>query len=161
MASFVEELWNSIFTPGATPTLLLATNATFAALQLVLFGLFLMTYSIHFVILSAICGGLWAAINWFVTELHKEQEKEAEEKAKADTIARQTADDSEETEVETVSGKTTSVVHPVSASKEVEVVEQAGELKHRSEASSGSNRSAASTEDEWEKVSENETEKDK
>jgi hypothetical protein len=161
MSSFVEELWNSIFTPGATPTLLLATNVSFAALQLVLFSLLVMTYSIHFVILSAICGGLWAAINWFVTELHKEQQKEAEEKAKADTIARQTADDSEETEVETVGGKTPSLIQPVSASKEVEVVEQAGELKQRPEASSGSNKSGVSTEDEWEKVSENETEKDK
>ncbi|KAK6841847.1 hypothetical protein PG990_006161 [Apiospora arundinis] len=162
MATFVEELWGSIFTPGTTPTLLIATNATFAALQLVLFGLLIGTHSIHFVVLSVICAGLWWSINWFAVELKKEQAREAEAKAKADTIARQTADESDETEVETVGGDTQArpLVPKVSASKEVEVVEQAGELKKRPEPSPGS-RSGVSTEDEWEKVSENETEKDK
>lgn len=161
MASFVEELWNSIFTPGTTPTLLIATNATFACLQLVLLALLLATYSIHFLILSVLCGGLWTAINWFATELKKEQAREAEEKAKAETRARQNADDSEGTEVEMVNAKLrSSLAPPVSASKEVEIVETAGELKMRPETSQGS-RSGVSTEDEWEKVSENETEKDK
>ncbi|ORY66451.1 ER protein Pkr1-domain-containing protein [Pseudomassariella vexata] len=160
MASFVEELWNSIFTPGTTPTLLIATNATFACLQLVLLLLLVATSSIHFIILSALCGGLWFAINWFAVELKKEQAREEEEKAKADTIARQTADDSDETEVETVEGKAKPLVRPVTASKEVEVVEPAGELKLRAEASPGT-KSGVSTEDEWEKVSENENEKDK
>ncbi|KAI0125746.1 ER protein Pkr1-domain-containing protein [Xylariales sp. AK1849] len=160
MASFFEEIWNSIFVPGTTPTLLLATNVTFGALQLVLFALLLMTHSIHFIILSAISGGLWSAINWFATELKKEQAREAEEKAKADTIARQTADDSDETEVETIDTKARSLAAPVSASKGVEVVEPAGELRQRPEASPSS-KSGVSTEDEWEKVSENETEKDK
>ncbi|KAK8049470.1 hypothetical protein PG994_011200 [Apiospora phragmitis] len=160
MASFIEELWGSIFTPGTTPTLLIATNATFAALQLVLFGLLVGTHSIHFVVLSVICGGLWWSINWFAVELKKEQAREAEAKAKADTIARQTADESDETEVETVGTPVRPLVPKLSASEEVEVVEQAGELKLRPEPSPGS-RSGVSTEDEWEKVSENETEKDK
>lgn len=74
MANFVESLWESIFTPGPTPPLLLATNATFAALQAVLFALLLATYSVHFVILSALCGALWWAINWFVVELRNSEE---------------------------------------------------------------------------------------
>lgn len=161
MAPFVEELWNSIFTPGTTPTLLIATNTTFACLQLVLLALLLATYSIHFMVLSVLCGGLWTAINWFATELKKEQAREAEEKAKAETRARQNADDSEETEVEIADPKPRSrMAPPASASKEVEIVEPAGELKMRPETSPGS-RSGVSTEDEWEKVSENETEKDK
>lgn len=160
MASFAEEMWNSIFTPGTTPTLLIATNVTFAALQVVLFALLLMTYSIHFVILSVICGGLWSAINWFATELKKEQAKEAERKAKEDAIARQTADDSDETEVEPDEAKARPPVIPVSASKEVEVIEPVGELKQRTEVAPGY-KSGVSTEDEWEKVSEHETEKDK
>ncbi|KAF2851108.1 Pkr1-domain-containing protein [Plenodomus tracheiphilus IPT5] len=59
MASFFEQLWESIFTPGPTPTLLVATNASFAALQLLFFAMLIATYSIHFIILSFLCAGLW------------------------------------------------------------------------------------------------------
>ncbi|KAK7521579.1 ER protein Pkr1-domain-containing protein [Phyllosticta citriasiana] len=76
MSQFFESLWNSIFTPGPTPTLLVATNASFAALQLVLFALLLATYSIHFVVLSGLCGGLWWSINWFANELRAAADKE-------------------------------------------------------------------------------------
>ncbi|KGQ02025.1 hypothetical protein PAAG_11201 [Paracoccidioides lutzii Pb01] len=69
MASFIEDLWSSIFVSGVTPTLLLATNATFAALQILLFALLLATFNIHFVILSILCGCLWLGINWFVKEV--------------------------------------------------------------------------------------------
>ncbi|ETS88193.1 hypothetical protein PFICI_02021 [Pestalotiopsis fici W106-1] len=160
MATFFEEMWNSIFTPGTTPTLLLATNVTFAALQVVLFGLLLATYSIHFVILSFISGGLWGAINWFATELKKEQAKEAERKAQEEAMARQNADDSDDTEVEPVQSKSKPSIAPVTASKEVEVIEPQGELKQRLDAAPGY-KSGVSTEDEWEKVSENEMDKDK
>jgi hypothetical protein len=80
MASFFEKLWESIFTAGPTPTLLVATNASFAALQVLLFALLLATYSIHFIILSFICGGLWWAINWFAVELRAAQAAEEEAK---------------------------------------------------------------------------------
>lgn len=80
MASFFEELWQSIFTPGTTPTLLVATNASFAGLQVILFAMLLATYSIHFVILSILCGGLWWAINWFAAEIRAAQAKEEEAK---------------------------------------------------------------------------------
>ncbi|KAH6660196.1 ER protein Pkr1-domain-containing protein [Truncatella angustata] len=160
MANFLEEIWNSIFIPGTTPTLLIATNVSFAALQLVLFALLLATYSIHFLILSFISGGLWISINWFATELKKEQAKEAEKKAQDEAKARQNADDSDDTEVEPVDSKARSPIQEVSASKEVEVVEPQGELKQRLD-TLPENKSGVSTEDEWEKVSENETEKDK
>lgn len=80
MASFFEQLWESIFTPGPTPTLLVATNASFAALQVLLFVMLLATYSIHFIILSVLCGGLWWAINWFAAEIRAAQAKEEEAK---------------------------------------------------------------------------------
>jgi hypothetical protein len=80
MASFFENLWESIFTPGPTPTLLVATNASFAALQLLFFALLIATYSIHFIILSALTAGLWWAINWFAAELRAAQAKEEEAK---------------------------------------------------------------------------------
>ncbi|KAI1466623.1 Pkr1-domain-containing protein [Daldinia caldariorum] len=158
MSSFVTDLWESIFTPGTTPTLLVATNATFAALQLVLFLLLVGTYSIHFVILSFLCGGLWWAINWFAAELKVAQDKEAREKARSEQRAVvQSSDDSEDTEVETafIARGT-----PTTGSKQVEVIEQPGNLRLRTEPSSGT-KSSVSTEDEWEKVSENENEKEK
>ncbi|EOA89702.1 uncharacterized protein SETTUDRAFT_37360 [Exserohilum turcica Et28A] len=80
MAAFFEQLWESIFTPGPTPTLLVATNASFAALQVLLLVMLLATYSIHFVILSVLCGGLWWSINWFATEIRAAQAKEEEAK---------------------------------------------------------------------------------
>lgn len=80
VATFFENLWLSIFEPGPTPTLLVATNASFAALQLLFFALLIATNSIHFYILSALCGGLWYAINWFATEIRAAQTKEEEAK---------------------------------------------------------------------------------
>ncbi|KAH7401475.1 ER protein Pkr1-domain-containing protein [Pyrenochaeta sp. MPI-SDFR-AT-0127] len=80
MASFFEQLWESVFTPGPTPTLLVATNASFAALQLLFLAMLLATYSIHFVILSILCGGLWWSINWFAAEIRAAQAKEEEAK---------------------------------------------------------------------------------
>ena len=78
MADFLSNLWSSVFTPGTTPTLLVATNVTFGALQALLFGLLFATSSIHFAILSVLCAGLWWSINWFATELSAAQTKEAE-----------------------------------------------------------------------------------
>ena len=80
MATFLESLWTSIFTPGPTPTLLLATNITFFSLQILFFALLLATHSMHFVALSILSAGLWWGINWFAAELQraKEIEQEAE-----------------------------------------------------------------------------------
>jgi len=176
MASFVQDLWESIFTAGPTPTLLIATNVTFAALQLVLAALLFATYSIHFVILSALCGGLWVAINWFARELqtHQAQEEEEERARRARSAAPVPAtSDESETEVEGAaptpslrrSARTAAkpAAVAVAVSKEVEPMEEHGELKHRApaELSSQGTKSSVSTEDEWEKVSENENEKDK
>ncbi|KAF1811314.1 Pkr1-domain-containing protein [Eremomyces bilateralis CBS 781.70] len=82
MAEFMENLWNSIFTPGPTPSLLIATNVTFATLQTLLLVLLIATRSWHFVALSTISGGLWWAINWFARELAVERAKEEEQKRK-------------------------------------------------------------------------------
>lgn len=180
MASFFEDLWQSIFTPGPTPTLLVATNATFAALQVVLAALLYATFSVHFLILSALCGGLWAAINWFARELKAQQQQQEEKKRKARTpppapaagVAHSSADENSETEVEGAKSSTASLrrvaTRPAAAvSTEAEPVETKGELKHRaaeavvSPSPSQGHKSGVSTEDEWEKVSENENEKDK
>lgn len=149
-AEFFVSLWESIFTPGPTPVLLVATNATFAALQLVFFSLLIATYSLHFVVLSFLCGGLWWAINWFAAEVNKlKEEEEARKKAEGAT-----GGDGSDTDVETIVDE-----DGAPGSKEVEVLEVKGELKSRSHSTGGGSKSEASTEDEWERVSENEKDK--
>lgn len=172
--SFFQDLWESIFTPGPTPSLLIATNVTFAALQVVLLALLIATYSIHFFVLSGLCGGLWWAINWFARELQEAQRREEQDKAKRGgapgTRGAVPASSSDtETEVETAAAHVAAAAAAVAAaSSEVEPIEKAGELKHRAAAvaepltpSAPSSKSGVSTEDEWEKVSENENEKDR
>lgn len=107
MSTFLENLWTSVFTPGTTPTLLIATNVTFGALQLLLFALLLATYSVHFIILSFLCGGLWWSINWFAREVVAAQrvEEEAERLRKRREGAKEgqgdvADDEGEDTEVE-------------------------------------------------------------
>ncbi|KAH0491384.1 hypothetical protein TgHK011_002818 [Trichoderma gracile] len=177
MASFFVELWEGIFTPGPTPTILKATNITFAALQLVLGALLLATHSVHFVVLSVLCGGLWWSVNWFARELRvaqaAAQEEEQQQKklgvpaslsgAAADASAGDVSGSSD-TEVEgrvprrrrSARNKRSGGAGAVKA--DVEPVEKKGELKQRSLADSVS---SVSTEDEWERVSENEREKEK
>ena len=144
MAAFITDLMQSIFTPGPTPTLLVATNVTFVCLQVVLLVLLIATYSIHFIILSFLSAGLWWAINWFAAELRAAEAAEAEKKRR---LAEMGPGSDSETEAETV------IDTDVGAgSKEVEVSERRGELKDRGHL--GGSRSELSTEDEWERVSE-------
>ncbi|KAG0643982.1 ER protein Pkr1-domain-containing protein [Tuber brumale] len=78
MATFATGLWNSIFTPGTNSSLVLATHASFFALQITFLALLAGTHSYHFIILSFICAGLWMGITWFIREidiLKKEQEE--------------------------------------------------------------------------------------
>lgn len=90
MADFLGSVWESIFTPGPTPPLLLATNVAFFSLQLVLALLLFFTYSIHFLVLSALCGGLWWSINWFAGEVMiVQKEKEEEERRMLETEERE------------------------------------------------------------------------
>jgi hypothetical protein len=145
MSAFITDLFQSIFTPGPTSSLIVATNVAFACLQLVLGLLLIATYSIHFVILSFLSAGLWWAINWFVSELKEAQAAEQERKRHL-----QEQEGDSDTEAETIidTGDTGS------GSKEVEILENAGELRDRE-----GGKSEISTEDEWERVSENEKDK--
>ena len=85
MTTFLTDLISSIFTPGPTPSIIIATNASFALLQAVLLVLLILTYSVHFVVLSFLCAGLWWAINWFVTELEAANKKERGARQSKDT----------------------------------------------------------------------------
>lgn len=160
MASFLEELWNSVFTAGPNPTLLVATNATFGALQCVLLILLLATHSVHFIVLSFLSAGLWYSINWFAREMQAEQarsqrEQDVRKKEKS-------AEPGSDTETEAapiprkilpsqakVDGRDSSaLLHP--RPPEVE------ELRRRR--SVGEAEGYVSTDSEWEKVSEGEKE---
>ncbi|KAI9847851.1 MAG: SMK killer toxin resistance protein [Sclerophora amabilis] len=162
MATFLTDLFGSIFTPGPTPTLLVATNLSFAGLQLVLGLLLFATHSIHFVVLSFLCAGLWWAINWFVTELQAANAREGKERRDGDGegdgdrqrrrgVERRrgspvgSGDDTEtEAEAALTTGGEDVLLRPAPAQADVHKRRSVGEA-------SGAEMS---TEDEWEKVSE-------
>lgn len=130
MSSFMVDLWESVFTPGPTPVLLQATNYTFASLQLLLLVLLLSTYSIHFVVLSVLSGGLWWAINWFAKELEAA-------KARGEITDNTKDDEGEDTEVD-YAGKTNDADTKTAEAKKTTRRRKGGDDE--------------STEDEWEKV---------
>lgn len=191
MSKFFEDLWESIFTPGPTPSLLIATNVSFFFLQIVLGALLVATYSVHFVVLSILCAGLWWAINWFANELaiaekekgEREEEQKRKDRRRAVVAAATAVEDDSDTEVEAETieatgkasgasvgsarqrGKATTAAKaatppPALLERESTVVPET--LTPGSQASSNnsqrlSSRSGVNTEDEWEKVSDNES----
>lgn len=169
MASFMEDLWSSIFTAGPTPTLLLATNVTFAALQILLLILLLATYSIHFTILSILSGALWYSINWFVQELKQSQaqttggvtlpEMAVTETRQADASPRGTDAADSDTETENLverksTGNPSSGSQPATASTTLGVPGSSSEIRKRLSVS-GDSSGYTSTDSEWEKVDDN------
>ena len=155
MATFLTDLVNSIFTPGPTPSIVIATNASFAALQLVLLVLLILTYSIHFIILSVLSAGLWWAINWFVKELEAANRKEKE--AKHIREMRKGQDDrvmeDSGTETEDAGNHSGDVGSLKSPERSLKPEDAQGAMRKRrslGEASSGE----LSTDSEWDKVSE-------
>lgn len=131
MASFLTDLWSSVFTPGPTPALLLATNTTFCLLLPLLLTLLFVTRSAHFAALSVLCASLWVAVNWFARELAAAQKQEEEEKR---TKEEQQANAMEGTDTETEREAQT----PRRSLRKRNVAEQRKE--------------DASTDSEWEKV---------
>ncbi|CAI1639112.1 hypothetical protein SEUBUCD646_0M02610 [Saccharomyces eubayanus] len=70
MASFFVKLWESVFEPGTTPQLVIATHASFVALLLTLMWLIYATHgNIHFYVLFGISLLLWITVIWFISEL--------------------------------------------------------------------------------------------
>ena len=153
MATFLADLMSSIFTPGPTPTLIVATNVSFAGLQLVLFALLILTYSVHFVVLSFLSAGLWWAINWFVRELQAANEKEKEAKQLREMgKGREEKEDDSGTETEGGASENLSQSLSPGRTREqtLEVNNQERELRKRR--SMGSASEGLSTDSEWDKV---------
>ena len=164
MAAFMEDLWNSIFVPGPTPTLLVATNATFAALQLLLLVLLIATYSVHFVILSILSAGLWWSINWFAKELLQAQAEEEAQKTgqpgedEGEIDKKPSAADGEsDTETESA-GESRSTVNIKRVPDTLHP--HGGDDTLRKRRSLGDSSGYVSTDSEWEKVEDSE-EKDR
>ncbi|BFZ63644.1 hypothetical protein YB2330_004776 [Saitoella coloradoensis] len=83
MTTFIVSLWDSIFTPGPTPTLVMATNASFVALIGLLTVLAFMTRNIHVFALLAVAVALCVSVQWFLKELavvKEEEEKKSKER---------------------------------------------------------------------------------
>lgn len=155
MATFLTNLMHSIFTPGPTPSIIIATNASFAALQAVLFILLILTYSIHFLVLSFLSAGLWWAINWFVTELNAANQKE--EEAKRIREMRQVRDDRAAEDSETETEKVDNWSEGVSKqeqSQELLRPENAQGFMRKRKSSGEISSGDLSTDSEWDKMDE-------
>ncbi|KAI9846911.1 MAG: hypothetical protein M1837_003523 [Sclerophora amabilis] len=152
MASFLINLFNSSFTCGATPTHLVAINASFAGFQLLLGAILIATRSIHVMILSFLFASVWWAINWFVTELQvaSDNEEEAESRRRTKIEQDSSADSSDDTQTEGSSILTSETAIP----KSTDASSSQGATEAHRRRSSGEASAEASTEDEWEKVSE-------
>lgn len=157
MATFLEDLWGSIFTPGTTPTLLIATNASFAALQFLLLVLLLATYSIHFLVLSILSAALWYAINWFAQELQIEHARAAAQEQQERREKSQEPGSDTETEIDTqmpLPKNPSPSSNMPTATGHLQATLSAPDDDLRRRRSLGDSSGYVSTDSEWEKVSE-------
>ncbi|KAL8766417.1 MAG: hypothetical protein Q9209_006793 [Squamulea sp. 1 TL-2023] len=165
MATFLTDLFTSIFTPGPTPTLLAATNVSFAALQLVFLVLLILTYSIHFIVLSLLCGGLWWSINWFAAELEtakriekeKKNERETEQSDQHERRRRERSVEDSGTETEGGEGRGMGEERRRVTRTTLQPEDVEGEVRKRR--SLGSSTGDLSTDSEWDKVEEADTQR--
>ncbi|KAL9043912.1 MAG: hypothetical protein Q9214_002915 [Letrouitia sp. 1 TL-2023] len=152
MTEFLTNLINSIFTPGPTPTLIVATNVSFAALQIVFLVLLILTYSIHFAILSLLSAGLWWSINWFSHELDlaKQKEKEGEllreERSQQEENEKSADDSGSETEGENIFSV------PGRPNLQASLAQEGTEGALRKRRSIGSSAGELSTDSEWSQI---------
>ncbi|EJS44232.1 pkr1p [Saccharomyces arboricola H-6] len=84
MANFFVKLWESVFEPGTSPQLVIATHVSFVALLLTLMWLIYATNgNIHFYVLFGISLLLWITVIWFISELSLVKLKDNDELDKA------------------------------------------------------------------------------
>ena len=161
MASFLTDLFSSIFTPGPSASLITATNVSFAALQIVLSLLLTATYSVHFLILSFLSAFLWYAINWFVRELEATTRDEKEAGRSGELRAAHLNDSQEEDSGEETEGaEERKKKNGTRRSKEASINSLSPDNSHgglRNRRSLGEQSSGdLSTDSEWDKVGDSE-----
>ena len=110
--SFIEELWQSVFTPGTTPALIKATHGSFALLIASLIWLIYLSRSIHFVNLLVIALLLYGTVFWCIGELERkklmsneELDKASENASEKDASGKSTATENTGTEKKTTKRK--------------------------------------------------------
>ncbi|CDO96178.1 unnamed protein product [Kluyveromyces dobzhanskii CBS 2104] len=91
MANFVVALWESVFQPGTSPQLVVATHISFFLLLCVLGSQIYLTKNIHFIALTVIATLLWITVTWFIFELNSiklssNQDLQAAESKKTDVV---------------------------------------------------------------------------
>lgn len=87
MANFFVALWESVFQPGTTPQLIIATHVSFLALLATLGWLIHATSgNIHFYALFTIALFLWFTVIWFIQELKNVQLKNNQELEKSSKV---------------------------------------------------------------------------
>ena len=83
MAHFFVALWESVFQPGTSPQLIIATHISFLLLLTVLGSQIYLTNNVHYYALFTIATLLWITVTWFVSELNQvklQDNKELESK---------------------------------------------------------------------------------
>ncbi|ANZ75781.1 BA75_02494T0 [Komagataella pastoris] len=101
MISLVTSLWESVFTPGTTPALVLSTHLSFLCLSVTLISLIFINGSIHFVNLLVIALLLWGTVTWFIGELEREKSKlKSNEQLQKESKADQSTTEEEENSAE-------------------------------------------------------------
>ncbi|AJS85995.1 Pkr1p [Saccharomyces cerevisiae YJM1355] len=115
MANFFVRLWESVFEPGTSPQLIIATHVSFVALLLTLIWLIYATNgNIHFYALFCISLLLWITVIWFINELSHVKLKDNDELDKDankmdDSAIKEDSEDKQE------SGKSTSTARRTQA----------------------------------------------
>lgn len=80
VVGFLGDLWRSIFEPGSSPAVVIATNASFFLLVATLILMLFLTHSIHFAFLLVLSVALWITTAWFIDEYNKYLEQEKKNK---------------------------------------------------------------------------------
>ena len=132
--------------------MLVATNAAFAALQIVLLALLIATYSIHFIVLSFLCGGLWWAINWFSAELRAAQEKEEKAEYLREMRKERETRQSDDSGTETEDAMSRSMERPKVPESQLRPPTPEDALRKRRSLGEVSSSGEMSTDSEWDKV---------
>jgi hypothetical protein len=78
--TLVEEVVNSIFTPGISGRVLQMMHISFLALMMTLLVLFIFTASWHVVFLLVVNAALWGSITLFVHEMDRQEQLQQSQK---------------------------------------------------------------------------------
>ncbi|KAL3232530.1 V-type ATPase assembly factor PKR1 [Nakaseomyces bracarensis] len=115
--SFFVSLWQSIFEPGTSPQLIIATHVSFTALLLSLIWLIYSTGIIHFYVLFVIATFLWITVIWFINELKQVKLKSNDELEETTSTATTDTDESKKDIAKTTSSRSSASTSAIKSRK--------------------------------------------